>query len=102
MVSMTRKAFNAPRKRALSMKARQNDEKKTSKSPAKRVKSTKFIHPNKMRTESSPDPPSSPPEEIEQPLDISDHEYTVSWSAVCLDLQCAAHERNQSRFYCLN
>jgi len=49
---------NAPRKHALSLEARQNHE-KTSKPPAKRVKSIKFLHSDEIETEFSPDSSSS-------------------------------------------
>jgi hypothetical protein len=81
MVSETRKASNAPRKRHPTTKARENNE-KTSKPPAKRVKSKGFVHPNKMSKEPTPESRSSTPEVIEQSLDVSDLQYTVIW--VCM------------------
>ena len=76
MVSETRKASNAPRKRRPTIKTRENNE-KTSKPPAKHVKSKGFIHLNKMSKELTPESRSSTPEVIEQSLDISDLQYTV-------------------------
>ena len=81
MVSETHKASNAPRKRRSTTKALENNE-KTSKPPAKRVKSKGFVHPNKMSKEPTPESRSSTPEVIEQSLDVSDLQYTVIW--VCM------------------
>ena len=74
MVSETHKASNAPQKYHLTTKAHENNE-KTSKPPAKHVKSKDFIHPNKMSKESTPESCSSIPEVIEQSLDVSDLQY---------------------------
>ena len=76
MIFKTHKAFNAPRKRHSTIKTRENNE-KTSKPPAKHIKSKGFIHSNKMSKESTPESRSSTLEVIEQSLDISDLQYTV-------------------------
>ena len=81
MVSETHKTSNAPQKHHPTTKACENNE-KTSKPPAKHIKSKGFIHPNKMSKESTPESRSSTPEVIEQSLDVSDLQYTVIW--VCM------------------
>src|SRR5437762_10289004 len=58
MVFETRKASNTPRKRRSTIKTRENNE-KTSKPSAKRVKSKSFIHSNKISKESTPESRSS-------------------------------------------
>src|SRR5437762_3891439 len=81
MVSKTCKASNSPQKHHPTTKTHQNN-KKTSKPPAKHIKSKGFIHLNKMSKESMPESCSSTPEVIEQSLDVSDLQYTVIW--VCM------------------
>jgi hypothetical protein len=81
MPPQTRKALNAPRRRTRTLKARLNEE-ITVKRATKRVKSAKFIHPDKIPTKPSPDERSSSPEEVEECLDVFNLEYTLIW--VCM------------------
>ena len=95
MGTTTRHKVAEPRKRKASQKARENQPKKSQKAKGPKIKvgAHKFIHPDDMLKEPTPESPESvedtPP--IVPPLeDLSRHKFTLSWAFILESIEVAA------------
>ena len=84
----TRKSLLQPRKKQLSLKARDN-ESKIAKPAPKRVPSKKFIRSDEEFKESIPEALKDEPTVIQPIEDLSNHVYTLSWQIMLGSIQVA-------------
>ena len=89
MGANTRGSLVQPRKRNASLKQRES-QRKIMKAAPKRVTSKKFIHPNDINKEVTPEEVEDEPPVVQPLEDLSNHKYTLSWQLMLGSVEVAA------------